>query len=158
MNDGYQDFATNFLTAVDFVALIRNLKTKSNTKLWPDIDVLNYIQNCNNQYEIFKQSSKDIDEDDFKCAKFLIKKILIIKTKLYFEGKSCRKRKILQNSWELFFIEKKKKKKILEKFKVFTYAIYKGKQSKIPFSPNAGKYGPGKTPYLDTFHAVIKRE
>ena len=22
------------------------------------------------------------------------------------------------------------------------------------FSPNAGKYGPGKTPYLDTFHAV----
>ena len=39
-----------------------------------------------------------------------------------------------------------------------TYAIYKGKQSKIPFSPNAGKYGPGKTPYLDTFHAVIKRE
>ena len=23
------------------------------------------------------------------------------------------------------------------------------------FSPNAGKYGPGKTSYLDTFHAVI---
>ena len=23
------------------------------------------------------------------------------------------------------------------------------------FSPNTGKYGPGKTPYLDTFHAVI---
>ena len=22
------------------------------------------------------------------------------------------------------------------------------------FSPNAGKYGPGETPYLDTFHAV----
>ena len=74
MNDGYQDFATNFLTAVDFVALIRTLRTKSNTKLWPDIDVLNNIQNCNNQYEKLKQSSKDIDEGDFKCAKFLIKK------------------------------------------------------------------------------------
>ena len=23
------------------------------------------------------------------------------------------------------------------------------------FSPNAGKYGPEKTPYLETFHAVI---
>ena len=23
------------------------------------------------------------------------------------------------------------------------------------FSPNAGKYGPEKTPYLDTFHAVF---
>ena len=25
----------------------------------------------------------------------------------------------------------------------------------VLFSPNAGKYGPEKTPYLDTFHAVI---
>ena len=24
------------------------------------------------------------------------------------------------------------------------------------FSPNAGKYGPEKTPYLDTFHAVLQ--
>ena len=23
------------------------------------------------------------------------------------------------------------------------------------FNPNAGKCGPGKTPYLDTFHAVV---
>ena len=23
------------------------------------------------------------------------------------------------------------------------------------FSPNVGKYGPEKTPYLDTFHAVV---
>ena len=23
------------------------------------------------------------------------------------------------------------------------------------FSPNAGKYGPEKTPYLDTFHVVL---
>ena len=23
------------------------------------------------------------------------------------------------------------------------------------FNPNTGKYGPGKTPYLDTFHAVV---
>ena len=26
------------------------------------------------------------------------------------------------------------------------------------FSPNAGKYGPEKTPYLDTFHAVFMLE
>ena len=24
------------------------------------------------------------------------------------------------------------------------------------FNPNVGKYGPEKTPFLDTFHAVIK--
>ena len=26
------------------------------------------------------------------------------------------------------------------------------------FSPNGGKYGPEKTPYMDTFHAVITFE
>ena len=26
------------------------------------------------------------------------------------------------------------------------------------FSPNAGKYGPEKTPYLDTFHAVKRTQ
>ena len=26
------------------------------------------------------------------------------------------------------------------------------------FCPNAGKYGPEKTPYLDTFHAVFSKE
>ena len=26
------------------------------------------------------------------------------------------------------------------------------------FSPNAGKYGPEKTPYLDTFHAVLLKQ
>ena len=25
----------------------------------------------------------------------------------------------------------------------------------VVFSPNTGKYGPEKTPYLDTFHAVL---
>ena len=25
------------------------------------------------------------------------------------------------------------------------------------FSPNTGKYGPGKTPHLDTFHAVYTK-
>ena len=31
----------------------------------------------------------------------------------------------------------------------------KNKKYLSVFSPNAGKYGPEKTPYLETFHAVI---
>ena len=27
----------------------------------------------------------------------------------------------------------------------------------LVFSPNTGKYGPGKTPHLDTFHAVYTK-
>ena len=34
------------------------------------------------------------------------------------------------------------------------YGVSSGPYSPVS-SPNTGKYGPEKTPYLDTFHAVI---
>ena len=33
------------------------------------------------------------------------------------------------------------------------YEVFSGSCFPV-FSPNTGKYGPGKTPYLETFHAV----
>ena len=38
-------------------------------------------------------------------------------------------------------------------WKVAKYGVFSGPYFPV-FSPNAGKYGPEKTPYLDTFHAV----
>ena len=43
VNDAYQDFVTKFLSVIDFVAPIKILRVKSNTKSWCDIDVLNAI-------------------------------------------------------------------------------------------------------------------
>ena len=42
-------------------------------------------------------------------------------------------------------------------FRIFPYSnwIWRDTPHFSVFSPNAGKYGPEKTPYLDTFHAVI---
>ena len=34
------------------------------------------------------------------------------------------------------------------------YGVFSGPCFPV-FSPNTGKYGPAKTPYLDTFHAVL---
>ena len=46
-------------------------------------------------------------------------------------------------------------------WKVFQYGVFSssyfpafGLNTERYFNPNAGKYGPEKTPYLDTFHAV----
>ena len=39
-------------------------------------------------------------------------------------------------------------------WKVSKYGVLSGPYFPV-FSPNTGKYGPEKTPYLDTFHAVI---
>ena len=38
-------------------------------------------------------------------------------------------------------------------WKVSKYGVFSGPYFPV-FSPNAGKYGPEKSPYLDTFHAV----
>ena len=38
-------------------------------------------------------------------------------------------------------------------WKVSKYGVYSGPYFPV-FSPNAGKYEPEKTPYLDTFHTV----
>ena len=37
--------------------------------------------------------------------------------------------------------------------KVSKYGVFNGPYFSV-FSPNRGKYGPEKTPHLDTFHAV----
>ena len=46
-----------------------------------------------------------------------------------------------------------KKRKINTASKVSKYRVICGPHFRI-FSPNTGKYGPGITPYWDTFHAV----
>ena len=43
VNDAYHDLGTKVLFVIDFVAPIRTLTVKSNTKPWFDIDVLNAI-------------------------------------------------------------------------------------------------------------------
>ena len=39
-------------------------------------------------------------------------------------------------------------------WKMSKYGLFPGPYFPV-FSPNTGKYGPEKTPYLDTFHVVI---
>ena len=85
VNDAYQDFATNFLLVIDFLALIRGLRVKSNSKSWFDIDIFYTIRNHDKYKKKFKRSDKEIDKHNFKCAKLLLKKIINNKKKIYFE-------------------------------------------------------------------------
>ena len=87
VNNAYQEFVTKSLSVIDFVAPIRTLRVKSNTKPWFDIDVLNAIRNCDKHYRKFKRSGKKIDKGNFKCAKLLFKKVINSKKKHCFEEK-----------------------------------------------------------------------
>ena len=82
VNDPYQDFVTKFFSVIGFVAPIRILRGKSNTKPWFDIDVLNAMRNLDKHYRKFKQSANEIDKGNFKCAKLLFKKVINNKKKL----------------------------------------------------------------------------
>ena len=55
VNDAYQGFLTKPLAVIDFVAPIRTLRIKSNTKPWFDIDFLNAIQNRDKHHKKIKQ-------------------------------------------------------------------------------------------------------
>ena len=37
----------------------------------------------------------------------------------------------------------------------YKFTVWRDTEYLSVFSPNSGKYGPEKTPYLDTFHGVI---
>ena len=67
-------FVTKFLSAIDSISPIRTLRVKSYTKPWFDIDALNAIRNRHKHYKKFKQSGKGTDKDNFKYAKFSLKK------------------------------------------------------------------------------------
>ena len=87
VNNVYQEFVTKLLSVINFVAPIRTLRVKSNTKPWFDIDVLNAIRNCDKHYRKFKRSAKEIDKGNFKSVKLLFKKVINSKKKCCFEEK-----------------------------------------------------------------------
>ena len=48
-SDGHVD-----VHEVDLIVSIKTIRVKSNTKPWPDVNVLNATQNCEKHYEKFK--------------------------------------------------------------------------------------------------------
>ena len=68
VNDVYQDFVTKFLSVIDFVAPIRTLRVKSNTRTWLDMDVLNTSRNRHKHYKKLERSGKEIYKSKINYA------------------------------------------------------------------------------------------
>ena len=119
VNDAYQDFGLKFLFVIDFVAQVRTLRAKYNTKPWFDVNVLDVIWNHDKRYKKLKRWGKEIDED--KCAKLLLKKTNN-KKKLYFEEKIAENRN--------------NPKKLLRTLKSLGMPSKEGRQSKISLKEN----------------------
>ena len=62
-------------------------------------------------------------------------------------------RRLLAENWKWWILLANMVSKFLPLREVSKYGIFSGSYFPV-FSPNTGKNGPEKTPYLDTFHAV----
>lgn len=83
MKDAYWEFLTTFLPIVDSVGTLR---VKSNTKPFFDVDVWNAIENHDQHYKKFKWSGKENEKINLKCAKGLLKNLLIVMINLNNSG------------------------------------------------------------------------
>ena len=83
-----------------------------------------------------------------KCVNFITKWVnFITKCDVYYKMRQC----ILKGTSDVLI--SKYYIRVVTAWKVFKYGVSSGPYLSV-FSANAGKYGPEKTPYVDTFHAV----
>ena len=77
-NDAYQEFATKFWSVIDFVAPIRTLRVKYNTKPWFDIKVWGAIRNRDlSTIENSNDQAKKLTKAISNVQSFYLKNLLI---------------------------------------------------------------------------------
>ena len=85
VNDAYSDFIYRFVEAINFIALSKKIRVKTNSKPWFDNQIVPAIQRRDKLYKKFKHSGLGTDTDNFKVAKMHLQKMILKKKKSYFE-------------------------------------------------------------------------
>ena len=79
------------------ITLFQTLKETKNKKY-----LINTIRNCDKHYKSFKKSGKETDKHNFKYAKVLLSKILIIRKNFALREKIQKRRTVPKNSGKLW--------------------------------------------------------
>ena len=97
VNDAYQDFVTNFLSVIDFLALVRALRVKSNTKSWFHIGLSNASQK---QFKKSNEQAKRLTKTILNILNISLKKQLIISKNVILKKTLQKIRIIIKNCGE----------------------------------------------------------
>ena len=79
VNDAYSDFIHRFVGAINFIAQVKRIRVKANSKLWFDNQIVTAVKSGIN-YKKFKYSGLETNKDNFKVAKMYLQ-IMILKKK-----------------------------------------------------------------------------
>ena len=69
VSDAYSNFIYRFVEAINFIALSKKIRVKTNSKPWFDNQIVPAIQRRDKLYKKFKHSGLETDKDNFKIAK-----------------------------------------------------------------------------------------
>ena len=100
VNDAYSDFIYRFLGVINFIAPGKKVIVKSNSKPWFDNQIMPAIQRRDKLYKKFEQSGLETGKDNVKVAKMHLQKMIMRKTKSYFEEEVDNNRNKRKELWK----------------------------------------------------------
>ena len=100
VNDAYSDFIYRFVDAINFIAPLKKIRVKANSKPSFDNQIVSAIHRRDKLCKKFEHSGLETDKDDFKVAKMHLQKLIPKKKKYYFEEELGKNRNKQKEIWK----------------------------------------------------------
>ena len=100
VNDAYSDFIYRFVDAINFIAPLKKIRVKANSKPSFDNQIVSAIYRRDKLCKKFEHSGLETDKDDFKVAKMHLQKLIPKKKKYYFEEELGKNRNKQKEIWK----------------------------------------------------------
>ena len=100
VNDAYSDFIYRFVDAINFIAPLKKIRVKANSKPSFDNQIVSAIHRRDKLRKKFEHSGLETDKDDFKVAKMHLLKLIPKKKKYYFEEELGKNRNKQKEIWK----------------------------------------------------------
>ena len=87
INETFSNFIQKLTSVIDEIAPCKTKRVKGNSKEWFDSVVSEGINNREKLFKKFKKSKLTLDQENFKKARYEVKKLIAEKKRNYFETK-----------------------------------------------------------------------
>ena len=87
INEAYSNFIQKLTSVIEEIAPCKTKRVKGNSKEWFDSVVSEGINNRDKLFKKFKKSRLPLDQENYKKARYEVKKLIAEKSRHYFETK-----------------------------------------------------------------------
>ena len=96
----YSDFIYRFAETINFIAPLKRIRVKVNSKPWFGNRIMSAIQIRDKFYKKFKYSGLENHKGNFKAAEMHLLKMILQKKKSFFENQLAKNRNKLKELWK----------------------------------------------------------